>query len=521
MKYNSDNYNKIGNSYHKKGQRKKALAYFQKALRMDPNYYPAYNNIGMLLNEIGDFSNAMEYLKQAIDLKPDSVTHLYNLAHTFESIGKIDQAIQYLERIIQLQPNFQRAYSTLLMQLNYTFTSVQKIYQAHVKWGQKVESEIAPVFNQYSDRTFNKILRIGYLSPDLHNHSIVFFFEPVLKHHNNQYMYTVCYNDAVKNDKYTKRLKSYANLWRECHQMDDESLARLIQTDKIDILVDLAGHTVNNRLLVFAKKTAPIQVSYLGYVSTTGLRRMDYRIVDYQTDPADCTNPHTEKLFRLPNTFLCYQPPDDSPSVVNAPLIKNGYVTFGSFNAIKKTNDYTILLWSRILHAVPSSRLYIKSKAFNDKPTQERFRSKFQANGIRSDRLILNGYQLSNLDHLAQYHFVDIGLDTFPYNGTTTTCEALWMGVPVITMTGDRHAGRVGASLLQTIGLKDAVAHNEKDFIHKAVTIAQNKSLIIQLRKNLRTILINSTLCNAQEFTQSLEKAYHDMWHHYCQMKHA
>jgi predicted O-linked N-acetylglucosamine transferase (SPINDLY family) len=511
-----DEYNKIGNLHFRSGRRKKAMECYLKALSLNPNFYSAYNNIGMLLNDNGDYSNAMVYLKKAITLKPDNIYHLYNMAHSLESIGDIAQSIQYLEKIIQIQPDFQKAHSTFLSELNYTLDPIENIYQKHVNWGKQVESKIVPITNHHSDKRSDRILRVGYLSPNFNKHSIIFFFEPLLSHHNRQHVFTVCYSNSNLIDAYTKRLKSHAHLWRECHQLDDESLAHLIQSDKIDILVDLAGHTINNRLLLFARKPAPIQVTYLGYVNTTGLSQMDYRIVDHWTDPVDSVNLHTEKLVRLPNTFLCYRPPDSSPPVVKAPLTRNHHVTFGSFNAGKKISDNTILLWSKILHAVPSSRFYIKGKSFNHKPTQALFLKKFQANGINSDRLIFKGFELSNTDHLAQYHHIDIGLDTYPYNGTTTTCEAFWMGVPVITLYGDRHVARVGASLLQSIGLKELIAFSEADYIQKAVSIAQDTAFIIQLRKNLRSMMVHSVLCDAPAFAQTMENAYREMWYRYC-----
>ena len=511
-----DHYNKIGNRYFKKEQRKKAFHFFQKALRLNPNYYPAYNNIGLLLNDIGDFTNAMAYLEQALEFKPYDINHLYNMAFAFENMGNIQQALHYLEKIIRYYPNFHKAYSALFLDLNYTFTDPKIIYDVHVKWGKQVESMLTPIKHNNENLDLDRIIRVGYISPDFYRHSVSFFFESILSHHATEKIYTVCYSDCPNNDDYTKRLRICANQWHDCRHMDDETLISLIQKDRIDILVDLAGHTVNNRLMVFARKSAPIQVTYLGYVNTTGLTRMDYRIVDHWTDPFNNENPHTEKLVRMPDSFVCYRPPDNSPAVVNAPLLKNGYVTFGSFNEIKKMNDSTIVLWSAIMTEVPLSRLYIKCKAFKDESTKEIFFKKFQKHGIKRDRLIFEGFTHSFTDHLLQYHLIDIGLDTFPYNGTTTTCEALWMGVPIITIKGRNHAGRVGSSLLHSIGLDEFIALNDQEYAIKAISVAQNEKLIVQLRRNLRSMIMNSCLCDATSFTRSLEYAYREMWKYYC-----
>jgi len=515
-KKNSDYFNKLGNKYFKNGKRKKAIKLFQKALRLNPNYYPAYNNIGMVLNDIGDYSNAMAYFEQAIDLYAFDINHLYNMAHALENVGDTKKAINYLEKTIHICPSFQKAYSALLSALNYTFSYAQTIYDAHIKWGQQVENSIDPIFIENDNKDTDRLLRIGYVSPDFYKHSVAYFFEPILTNHNKKNFYTVCYSDSINKDDFTKRLMDSASQWHDCRKMSDNELADLIKNDNIDILVDLAGHTANNRLLVFAKKPAPIQVTYLGYVNTTGLSRVDYRIVDKWTDPVEKEYPHTETLIRLPKTFLCYRPPDNSPPVVKEPMIRNRFVTFGSFNAIKKLNDATINLWSEILKAIPSSKLFIKSQAFNDNWTKERFAKKFQANGISHEKLILKGFTHSFSDHLAQYHLIDIALDTYPYHGTTTTCEALWMGVPVITLNSDRHAGRVGISLLTSLGLKEMIADTEQEYIDIAVSLAKKTELISHLRQNLRKLIFKSDLCNAVKFTQDLETVYREMWNKYC-----
>jgi len=290
----------------------------------------------------------------------------------------------------------------------------------------------------------------------------------------------------------------------------------LIRNDQIDILVDLAGHTANNHMLLFAKKPAPVQVTYLGYPNTTGLPTMDYRITDEWADPIGQTEHlHTEELTRLPKSFLCYKPPENAPEVLSLPALSKGNVTFGSFNNRSKVTPETVKIWSAILKAVLNSRLILKSKALNDKETCQVLREMFFENGVSPEQIELVGY-LPFEQHLRLYNRIDIGLDTFPYNGTTTTCEAMWMGVPVIALAGESHASRVGVSLLSNVGLSELIAESTEDYIKKAVTLADNLDKLQDLRANLRPLMARSPLMDATGFTRSLEAAYRKMWKRWC-----
>jgi predicted O-linked N-acetylglucosamine transferase (SPINDLY family) len=285
-----------------------------------------------------------------------------------------------------------------------------------------------------------------------------------------------------------------------------------IRDDGIDILVDLAGHTAGNSLKVFARQAAPIQVTWLGYPNTTGLEGMRCRIVDPVVDPPGQDSYYTENLVRLPGCFLCYKPPADAPAVSILPAAESAQLTFGSFNNLTKINDGVIRLWSEVIKAVPGSRLLLKNSSLTDEKTRLHYQQKFLEHGLDRECIELIGHTPTRQEHLALYDLVDIGLDTFPYNGTTTTCEALWMGVPVLTVAGEYHAGRVGLTLLEAAGLSDWVSDSDKDFIENAVKKSENLSKLSALRAGLRERLLASDLCNAAQFTSNLEHAYRGMW---------
>ena len=359
-------------------------------------------------------------------------------------------------------------------------------------------------------------LKIGYVSPDFRTHSVAYFLEPLLKSHNKENFELFGYYNNSKQDETNSRLKSYFDHWEEVEGLSDEDLADKIYNDQVDILVDLAGHSANNRLAVLAQKPAPIQATWLGYPNTSGLSTIDYRITDEIADPSGESEPfNTEKLIRLENGFLCYQGDKDVPAIHELPYDRNGYFTFGSFNNYVKVTPEVISVWSEILKAVERSRLILKSNQLGDAMTSARCLALFAAHDIKPERITLCGMIPNNADHLAYYGEVDLALDPFPYNGTTTTFEALWMGVPTLTLKGKVHASRVGASILSRIGLHSYVAGTVEEY----VKIAQSKSQALEelriLRRDLRQQMINSSLCDSADFAKQIEKAYAFMWKTY------
>jgi predicted O-linked N-acetylglucosamine transferase (SPINDLY family) len=299
--------------------------------------------------------------------------------------------------------------------------------------------------------------------------------------------------------------------------MSDDRAAETIQRDKIDILTDLAGHTANNRILLFARKPAPVQVSWIGYPATTGLSAMDYKIVDSYTDPPGMTEQYyTEKLLRMPESFLCYLPDKDSPEVGPLPALSSGHITFGSFNNFAKVTPEAMDVWAKILQALPGSRLVLKAKSLSGKGIREHIADTFMQRGIAAERLHMLGWEPSVGDHLGTYNRIDISLDTFPYNGTTTTCEALWMGVPVITLAGNTHASRVGVSLLINAGVSELIAKTCDEYLAIAVALATDTRRLQSMRERLRNMMRQSPLTDAKRFVNALETHYRMIWEQWC-----
>jgi predicted O-linked N-acetylglucosamine transferase (SPINDLY family) len=362
-------------------------------------------------------------------------------------------------------------------------------------------------------------LRIGYLSPDLRSHSVSFFILPLLENRNRQEAEVTCYSTTLAQDGVTEKIKANADTFRAVYRMSDEKLATLIQEDGIDILVELSGHTALNRLPMLANRVAPIQVTYLGYANTTGLAEMDYRITDAIADPVGVSDAwHTEKLVRIPGGFLAYRAAFNAAEfpVVPMPAEQAGHVTFGSFNNLAKINDTVLDAWAAILAQVPMSQLILKARGLRSDKVQARILGAFAARGVDTDRVRLLTQERTASAHLALYNQMDVALDTFPYNGTTTTCEALWMGTPVVTFQGRSHAGRVGASLLQRMGLGELVAENRQGYIETAVALGRDLSRIAQVRTGLRDRLQGSPVMDAGRLARELESAYRDLWRSYC-----
>jgi predicted O-linked N-acetylglucosamine transferase (SPINDLY family) len=357
-------------------------------------------------------------------------------------------------------------------------------------------------------RPVGRRLRLGYLSPDFNHHAVAYFIEPVLAAHDRTRVEVFCYASVAVPDRFTDRLRGLAEHWRDIARLDDDAAAALIRADNLDLLIDLAGHSARHRLLVLARRPAPVQATWIGYPNTTGLDAIDYRITDAVSDPVGQTEAwHSEKLVRLPANFSCYRPDDDAPAVNNLPAAAAGAVTFGCFNQFAKVTPEVIALWARLLAKLPGSRLLLKSRGLGDPGVAARVQAAFAAAGVGPARLILNGDELSVADHLGLYHKVDIALDPFPYNGTTTTCEALWMGVPVVTLAGSTHVSRVGASLLTHAGLAGWIAATPDDYVARAVAAVRDLPALAALRRGLREQVRTSPLCDAVRFTRGFEAA--------------
>jgi predicted O-linked N-acetylglucosamine transferase (SPINDLY family) len=348
-------------------------------------------------------------------------------------------------------------------------------------------------------------------------HPVGYFMFNTIRNHDRESFEIFCYSNRPSDDNLTCFFRDYSSRWRNLWKISTKEAARIIRQDRIDILVDLSGYSKDNRLDIFALKPAPIQVTWLGYPNTTGLKTIDYKMTDCVADPpGESDNLHSERLYRLPNGFLCFYPHPESPEVGPLPAKKSKIITFGSFNTLAKITPEVIKVWASILKRVSGSRLFLKRQSFNDPAVRKYFTDQFAAEGIGSERLLLKAHVGGAIEHLSLYKKLDIALDPFPYNGTTSTCESLWMGVPVVTLRGDRHAARVGASILSQVGLTEMIADSYEEYIAIAVRLANDLEGLQMLRKGMRKRLTGSPLCDGRQFTHNLEVAFQSMWREWC-----
>jgi predicted O-linked N-acetylglucosamine transferase (SPINDLY family) len=492
---------------------------FRRALELAPGYAQAHSNLGITLKSMGKLDEAADAYRSAIEIEPNYAEAHNNLGTVLRDQGETGGAIAEYRRAVAIDPTCKKAHSNLLFALTCSpAASGEEILTESRAWDARHAAPLAARAQAHrNDPDPERRLRIGYVSPDFREHSVAYFLEPLLASHNKAAVEVFCYAEVAQPDQRTERFQALADHWRPTVGLSDADLAQLIREDRIDILVDLAGHTNLNRLLAFAEKPAPIQATWLGYPSTTGMAAMDYRITDALADPEGAETQYSEALLRLPDCFLCYNPPADAPEPAPTPAQAKGHITFGSFNYLAKINSQTIDIWAKILQAVPGSRLLIKSKPLADEETCKRYLGLFAGHGIEAGRLDLVSWIPGRSGHLGAYEQVDIALDPFPYNGTTTTCEALWMGIPVIALRGERHAARVGASLLNTLGLGDLVAQSEETYVETAVALAGDMERLAKLRSELRPAMAASPLCDAPGFARNMENAYRHAWKHWCQ----
>ena len=498
-----------------RGKLNQAVTRLEHALSLAPNHAEVHNNLGMVRMMQGKVNHSIAHYKQALAIEPNAAVSHYNMGVALWAEGKVGEAAKHFARVLTLQPDHVVAHSNLLYAYNYTSGhDLAAVHHAHRdfarRWETPLAARVRPLAN---DRSLDRRLRVGYVSSDFRQHSVAHFIAPVLAHHDRERFEIFCYFNHPQEDELTKRIRGHVDHWRCIFQLSDDQVAQQIRTDQVDILIDLNGHTAHNRLLVFARRSAPIQITWLGYPNTTGLSAMDYRLVDGYTDPVGMTEHlHSERLWRLPDCFSCYQPPMESPEVSELPTRENACITFGSFNNLAKITPAVMGLWARILHAVPGSRLVLKNINLSEHAVQKSVRQAFAGLGIGQDFLELAGFEPSPNAHLQCYQNVDIGLDPFPYNGTTTTCEALWMGVPVITLAGQIHAGRVGVSLLRNLDLAELIAETQEDYIAIALRLAADQQHLSTLRQNLRPRMAASPLMDAPRFTKNLEHMYRLVW---------
>ena len=497
-----------------KGQHDNAAMMLEKVLSINPNQAELYCKLGNIRKSQHRLEDGIAQINRAIELKPDFAEAYIDRANALGLQGKIDEAIRDYRKALSLNPNLDSGHINLLLMLNYsTKISDEVISKEHHYFAGLIEARHkVEQFSQTPVRSTDRRLRIGYVSSDFYTHSVAYYITPVFECHNRDEFEIHAYYANTIYDDFTRKLKSECEYWCDVASFDDQALENQIRKDKIDILVDLSGYTAKSRIKVFARKPAPLQVAWLGYPNTTGLSRMDYRLTDKIVDPEGSDDLYSETLYRLPHNFSVYQPPAECPEVADAPCQKNRFVTFGSFNNYSKTNAFVISIWARLLAETPGSRMLLKNPAMDDSLMQERVRDEFSKHGIDVNRLLLLGMDAKKNDHFQRYAQVDIALDPFPYNGTTTTCEALWMGVPVVTLAGDSHRARVGESLLTHVGHQEWIAETVDEYVSIANRLASNCEGLRIIRGKLRNEMNSSLLTDASALTLNLEKAYQEIW---------
>ncbi|MCK6371666.1 MAG: tetratricopeptide repeat protein [Gammaproteobacteria bacterium] len=494
------------------GRSREAEHCARRATAVAPGSPEAWINLGVALHAQGRLDAAATAYEQVLAADPGHALGTYNLGHVLAEQWRSAEALENFRRAVELDPGYEPAWHAWLFHLLYDPAQTEAtIFTAHQRWGQRF-AERPPARGAATAAYDRRRLRVGYVSADFRSHSCAWFLLPLFAAHDRAAIEVTAYSGVARPDEVTQRFRARADRWREIRTLNDAAIAQLVRDDGIDILVDLGGHTMGQPLGVFALRPAPVQVAWLGYPATTGLSQIDYRITDPIADPPGAADRcHTERLLRLPGGFLCYQPPDDAPQPAPPPLLRNGYVTFGSFNNIAKITPEVVATWSALLGAVPGARLLLKGRMLAHAEARQRIRAAFAEAGTDSSRLQLMGWLPRDQHPVSLYAEVDIALDTYPYNGTTTTCEALWMGVPVVTLRDERHAGRVGASILTHLGRREWIAGDADQYLSVAQSLAADPARLAAARRTLRPALAACSLTDAAGFARRLEQAFRDM----------
>jgi protein O-GlcNAc transferase len=476
-----------------------------------------HNSLGNALGNLGKLAEAAASFRRAIELKPDFPEAHSNLGNALTDLGEYDEATAAYRRAIELKPDYNKAHSNLLLCLNYSADiTAETLLAEHRRWDARHGGRLRPTAADYPNaRDPNRRLRVGYVSGDLRNHAVGYFMTNVLVAHDRASVESFCYSNSAILDDRTATLRASTDHWRNLVGVSDDDAAATIRRDGIDILVDLSGHTANNRLLVFARKPAPLQASWLGYPGTTGLSSIDYLLMDAAAVPPGAERWCSEAVVRLPHGRFCYAPPVYAPAVADAVTLNDAPLTFGSFNNRAKIGPDVVALWVAVLEAVPGSRLTLKWRSLADPTTRDRLSGAFAAAGLAPERLELRGSS-PHARMLAEYGEIDIALDPFPFSGGLTSCEALWMGVPVVTLPGERPASRQTLGFLEAIGLGELAARSEADYVRIAAALAADTDRRSRLRRTLRPRMTASSLCDGRLFTSALEAALRQIWRRWC-----
>ena len=493
----------------------RAQLLFEDILELEPGHADALHFMGLTGHRVRDLGFAIEYFERSIEARPRDAVFHNNLGSMLVQAGRTEEAAAFFRKALEIDPNLNAAHVNLIFVMLFLENArPEEVFAEHVAWA-KIHADplLAQAKPHGNSRGPERRLRIGYVSADFRQHALTYFIEPALVQHDSAAFELFCYHSGRVVDDVTRRLTQHADHGHEIIDLDDERVVELIRGDGIDILVDLSGHLRDNRLLVFARKPAPVQLTYLAYPNTNGMNAMDYRITDAVCDPPGATERYyRETLMRLPRCMWCYQPRDDMPVVSPSPARQNGRVTFASMNGASKVTERMLSLWGRILGEVPDSRIVLTTVP---EQGRARIRDALTQAGIAEARISMYD-RLPTKDFWALYAGIDILLDTFPMNGGTTTCEALWLGVPVVTRSGDIFQSRAGLSILGAMGLDELIAGSDEEYVRIAVELARDGARLAAWRAGLRERMRASQLTDGRDYARALEAVYRGIWRTWC-----
>ncbi len=509
----------LGKLLREQGKLDEAAAVLHRALDINPNLAEIHNALGLVYRQQSRLSDAAAAYTRALELRPDVPGVLNNLANVLKEQGKLDEALACYDRALSLKPDDAAIHSNRIYTLHdHPVYDASAILEQHRHWNLKHAKHLRPDIIQHpNDPSPDRRIRIGYVSPDFRNHPVGRFLLPLFDNHNHDAVEVFCYSDSPLSDAVTARLQNRTDNWRSIVGLSHEAFAAQIRDDHIDILIDLTMHMAHNRLLTFARKPAPLQVTYLAYCSTTGLDTIDYRLTDpYLDPPGQGDENYTEKSIHLPRTYWCFEPlPASEPT--EPPSLTRGYITFACLNNFCKVTKPALTAWRQLMQAIPRSRLILHTKEGDHRQHLQTF---FAEAGIESQRLTFVGFRPVN-EYLQSYNEIDIALDPFPCAGGTTTCDALWMGVPVVSLAGQTAVGRSGLSILSNMGLPDIVAESADQYIQIAANLATDTTRLKTLRSELRNRMTTSPLMDGPQFAKDIEQAYRTMWQKWCESQKA
>jgi len=504
--------NNLGQVLERHGRDDEAAGCYETAIELDPSYAEAHNNLGVLRARRDRLTDADAHYLKAIELDPDYAEPHTNRGNLLKDCGELDAAIGCYRRAIELRPDLSQLHSNLLLTLHYhPDYSPADLLREHLKWAERHVTPLAAARRAHDNgREPDRRLRVGYVSPDFREHPVARFVLPLFREHDRRQVEVFAYSDATRPDGVTNLVRNHVDRWRDVAQLGDQQLADAVRADGIDILVDLTAHTGHNRLLVFARKPAPVQLTYLAYCSTTGVDAIDYRVTDRFLDPPGEPSHYTETSIHLPHCYWCYSAPPLGRSTADR---RAGPPTFGCLNNYAKISDVTLALWARLLRRVPEAQLLLYARTVAHR---ERVHRALREAGVEDSRAIFVGRQSLAL-YLETYRDIDVALDPYPYGGGTTSCDALWMGVPIVSFAGRTAVSRAGSTLLSNVGLERLVARSEEEYVERAAELIRDQGRLAKLRRELRPSLESSPVMNAPQFARDFEAALRSAWRAWCE----